>query len=472
MTALSEKNRYQAYPEYKDSGVEWSDTLPLSWGEVNLRWISTIYAGGTPSKTNQSFWENGTVPWINSGAVNQGLVTKPSTLITEQAYQNSSAKWIPKGSLVVALAGQGKTKGMVAQLAIDSTCNQSMGAIVPECSEYSRYLYWWITSNYQNIRNMAGGDLRDGLNLEHLGSIQCPQPSIDESVSIANFLDHETAKIDTLIEKQQQLIKLLKEKRQAVISHAVTKGLNPQAPMKDSGVEWLGEVPEHWKIVSVRNLIRGAKLQIQDGNHGELHPVANDYVDDGIPFLMANNVRNGKVDTSSCKRIPKALADKLRIGFAKVGDMLLTHKGTVGEVGIIPEEMREDYWMLTPQVTYYRWLHHSLHNEFFYYQFQSVSVATQLDIIAGKQSTRGYVGLIAQGDIELAIPPLNEQLEIASQLQADVKKHEDLIQKAEKLVLLQKERRTALISAAVTGKIDVRNWQAPISQDQALEQTA
>ncbi|MCF7504087.1 restriction endonuclease subunit S [Vibrio sp. L3-7] len=302
------------------------------------------------------------------------------------------------------------------------------------------------------------------LTTANLNSFEIPLPPKDERLQIANFLDHETAKIDTLIDKQLQLIKLLKEKRQAVISHAVTKGLNPDVQMKDSGVEWLGEVPEHWQIVSVRNLIRGAKLKIQDGNHGELHPVANDYVDDGIPFLMANNVRNGKADTTSCKRIPKALADKLRIGFAKAGDMLLTHKGTVGEVCIVPDEMSEEYWMLTPQVTYYRWLHHTLSNQFYYYQFQSTSVVTQLDVIAGKQSTRGYVGLIAQGDVELVVPPINEQQEINLWLSTYVKRYQDIIQKAENLVTLQMERRTALISAAVTGKIDVRNWQAPVSQ--------
>ena len=164
--------KYQKYAEYKDSGVEWVDKLPIHWKAVSLRWISTIYAGGTPSKTNESYWEDGTIPWLNSGSVNQGMIYQPSTYITQEAFNNSSARWISKGSLVVALAGQGKTKGMVAQLGIDSTCNQSMAAISLYAELYSRYLFWWLTSNYQNIRNMAGGDLRDGLNLEHLGSIE------------------------------------------------------------------------------------------------------------------------------------------------------------------------------------------------------------------------------------------------------------------------------------------------------------
>ncbi|MBY7918451.1 restriction endonuclease subunit S [Vibrio fluvialis] len=475
MTALSETKRYQAYPEYKDSGVEWLDDIPKDWCTRRLKhMLESPMSYGANEAAERAV---STEPrYIRITDMNSDGTLKEDTF--RSLPRDIASDYLLKDrDILLARSGATVGKSFIYRKEFGDCC--FAGYLIKVSCDSTRlnsdYAFWFFQSSsyWQYISGSQIQATIQNVSAEKYGEIYISLPEhVEEQTQIANFLDHETAKIDTLIEKQQQLIKLLKEKRQAVISHAVTKGLNPQAPMKDSGVEWLGEVPEHWKIVSVRNLIRGAKLQIQDGNHGELHPVANDYVDDGIPFLMANNVRNGKVDTSSCKRIPKALADKLRIGFAKVGDMLLTHKGTVGEVGIIPEEMREDYWMLTPQVTYYRWSHHSLHNEFFYYQFQSVSVATQLDIIAGKQSTRGYVGLIAQGDIELAIPPLNEQLEIASQLQADVKKHEDLIQKAEKLVLLQKERRTALISAAVTGKIDVRNWQAPTHQDQALEQTA
>ncbi|HBC3401495.1 TPA: restriction endonuclease subunit S [Vibrio parahaemolyticus] len=462
MTALSEKNRYQAYPEYKDSGVEWSDTLPLSWGEVNLRWISTIYAGGTPSKTNQSFWENGTVPWINSGAVNQGLVTKPSTLITEQAYQNSSAKWIPKGSLVVALAGQGKTKGMVAQLAIDSTCNQSMGAIVPECSEYSRYLYWWITSNYQNIRNMAGGDLRDGLNLEHLGSIQCPQPSIDESVSIANFLDHETAKIDTLIEKQQQLIKLLKEKRQAVISHAVTKGLNPQAPMKDSGVEWCDYIPEHWRIGKLGYFARV-------GNGATPSRENQSFWNGGtIGWLNSSKVNDVIITEAEQFITPLALA-QTSVQRVKANDLVIAITGegqTRGRVAICQLEATINQHLASIQI-----YDDCLHHEFLFLWLSANYERIRFES-TGAGSTKGA---ITCGDIKsypIVIAPLPEQKEIIKYIALQNQRFSNLMAKAETQVQLLKERRTAIISAAVTGKIDVRNWQAPTSQHQAIEQTA
>lgn len=244
------------YSEYRKSGLNWAAEFPAHWGVVSLKWLCGRYSGGTPDKNKLQFWESGTIPWLNSGAVNDGRIYEPSAYITQEAFENSSAKWIPPGALVMALAGQGKTKGMVAQLMFASTCNQSMAAIVPGKRIKARCLYWWLVCNYQNIRNMAGGDLRDGLNLELLGAIPCPLPPLAEQTAIAAFLDRETTKIDLLIAEQEKLITLLSEKRQATISRAVTKGLNPEVQTKDSGVAWLGEVPSHWDVKKLRYLLK------------------------------------------------------------------------------------------------------------------------------------------------------------------------------------------------------------------------
>ena len=187
---------------------------------------------------------------------------------------------------------------------------------------------------------------------------------------------------------------------------------------------------------------------------------------------MANNIRNGNLFMEDVKRIPKHLADTLRIGFAKAGDMLLTHKGTVGEVALVPQDIKEDYWMLTPQVTYYRWQGKKFLNKYFYYQFQSSSIQTQLEIIGAKQSTRAYVGLIAQGDLIVAIPPSHEQLEISSYILEKDQSYQLMIAKAQTAIQLMQERRTALISAAVTGKIDVRHWHAPTVAEAQTELSA
>ncbi len=315
---------FPRYPEYKDSGVEWLGQVPGHWAVGSARWITRRYSGGTPDKAKLEYWEDGTIPWLNSGAVNDRLITEPSTFITDEAFANSSAKWIPKGALVMALAGQGKTKGMVAQLGIPSTCNQSMAAIIPSNAIEARFLFWWLDANYQNIRNMAGGDLRDGLNLELLGNIQCPLPSPGEQTQIAAFLDRETAKIDALVAEQRRLMALLKEKRQAVISHAVTRGLNPDAPMKPSGIEWLGDVPEHWEIKSIRYILDAI---------GDVDHFMPESVEKGVPYLMTGDLKEFVSDVSidDCKQVSHNdyLELSKRIKSSK-GDVIMARYATIG----------------------------------------------------------------------------------------------------------------------------------------------
>lgn len=205
--------------------------LPAEWERIRLRWLSKRYSGGTPDTKNADYWEGGTIPWLNSGAVNQGTITEPSDYITELALKESSAKWIPRGALVMALAGQGKTKAMVGYVDIETTGNQSLAVVVPKKID-GKYLYWWLSSQYLTLRNLSSQDGRDGLNLEMIGSIVCPVPRLDTQRRIARFLDEKTARIDGLIKTKQELLDHLAEKRQAFITRAVTKGLNPNAPMK------------------------------------------------------------------------------------------------------------------------------------------------------------------------------------------------------------------------------------------------
>jgi type I restriction enzyme S subunit len=459
VTALSTK--YAVYPKYKSSEIDWSDVLPSDWGRVSLRWISTMYAGGTPSKNIEEYWEGGTVPWLNSGAVNQRLVTEASTFITQDAFKNSSAKWIPKNALVMALAGQGKTKGMVAQLDIDTTCNQSMAAIVPDALSDSRFLFWWLTTNYQNIRNMSGGDNRDGLNLELLGNIECPIPSNEEKQKIANFLDYETAKIDTLIDKQQQLITLLKEKRQAVISHAVTKGLNPNAPMRDSGVEWLGEVPAHWMVSKIKQV---AKLE---SGHTPDKKVEAYWVDCNIPWVSLNDSTQLKqvdyisetafylnakgMENSSARELPARCVVFTRdasIGLAAITTKVMAVSQHViawvcDENKVIPEYLLLVFYAMEDELNRYT-----------------------------SGATLKTIGLPDVNKLSGAFPHIKEQSNIAKSVFSEMRKFDLLINKAEAVIGIIRERRTALISAAVTGKIDVRSWQAPQASNNNKEVAA
>jgi type I restriction enzyme S subunit len=210
----------------KDSGIEWLGEIPAHWNYSSLKWYSKIYSGGTPSKDIAEYWINGTIPWLNSGCVNQWDISEVSEYITEDAFNSSSAKWIPNKSLVIALAGQGKTKGMVAQVQFETTCNQSLGVIVPNEKIYNRFLQYWLKNNYLNIRSLGGGDKRDGLNLVMIGGIPIPIPSFDEQVKIAEYLDIKNGQVDIFIQKSKQEIVLLKEYKSALISDVVTGKLD------------------------------------------------------------------------------------------------------------------------------------------------------------------------------------------------------------------------------------------------------
>ncbi len=451
----SASNKYKAYPEYKDSGIEWADSMPAHWNNVKLRWITKRYAGGTPSKTVEAYWENGTVPWLSSGEVNQGLITTASTYITEDAYNNSSAKWIPKNALVMALAGQGKTKGMVAQLGMEATCNQSMAAIIPNNADYSRFLFWWLTSNYQNIRNMAGGDLRDGLNLELIGDIGMPIPLDVEAMSIANFLDHETAKIDTLIEQQQKLIQLLKEKRQAVISHAVTKGLNPDAPMKDSGVEWLGEVPEHWEVT---------KLKYYATIQGGYAFNSDSFSTEGVQLLRIGNVYQNQLalDRQPVFVSPTFVTELSNFVVSK-GDILMSLTGTLGkrDYGYAVHVEQDGPFLLNQRVAKVSPIAKKIDSGHLINILLSESYLSQLYSLPSgtKQANLSNDNVL---NIFVALPPSKEeQTAISRYIYSQSNHFDDVISKGIAAIELMQERRTALISAAVTGKIDVRGWQAP-----------
>jgi len=322
--------RIPAYPKYKPSGEAWLPVLPDHWDMCKLRLISRRYAGGTPDKGNEAYWEDGDIPWLNSGAVNDGYITKPSAFITRDGFSNSSAKWIPKGAIVMALAGQGRTKGMVAQLGINTTCNQSMAAIIPSQRIQSRYLYWWLGANYHNIRNMAGGEARDGLNLDLLGDIPCPLPRDEEQRTISEFLDCQTVKIDDLIGKKKRLISLLKEKRAAVISNAVTNGLYPQ-PMKDAGVEWLLEIPEEWHAILLRRITR---------DHKQGYYTQNEYVDEGVKLARITDIDDfGNVNFDNMPLVEITPKDERSFAIS-TGDFLFARSGTIGRFGVVTKTER------------------------------------------------------------------------------------------------------------------------------------
>ncbi len=273
-----------------------------------------------------------------------------------------------------------------------------------------------------------------------------PLPPLHTQQAITRFLDAKTAQIDELVTKKRQLIIKLKEKRQTVISHAVTKGLNPNAPMKDSGVEWLGKVPEHWAVNNITYILNA----IGDVDHYMPQSVEN-----GIPYVMTGDLKEfvSDINFKDCKQVSHEDYVKLcqKIKSSK-GDLILARYATIGTASYvdIDTDFLVSYSCVTikpnPSKVFGLYL-------FYYFKSNSFLQGIQNEI---NTNTQGNVGISDLKKVKMALPTLNEQSKIIEFLDKQVSKIDTLIEKSNSAIELMQEYRTALISAAVTGKIDVR----------------
>jgi type I restriction enzyme S subunit len=277
-------------------------------------------------------------------------------------------------------------------------------------------------------------------------------PPVGEQSAIATFLDRETAKIDALIAEQQRLIELLQEKRQAVISHAVTKGLNPDAPMKDSGVEWLGEVPEHWIITRLGRI----STSRCDGPFGS-GLKSEHYVQSGVLVVRLQNIKSSGYDSAVSAFIDnRYYSEHLGDHDVEPGDLLIAGLGDdnnyVGRACVAPDDMGSA--MVKADCFRYR-----LASEIAAPGFIASSLNASATFHAGtlsSGSTRSRIPLSVMATREIALPPLEEQIQIISSIKSKLSEIDQLQGEAEAATVLLQERRSALISAAVIGQIDVR----------------
>ncbi len=436
--------KYQAYPEYKDSGVEWLGKVPSHWKLAKHKYVASFIKGKNPAELLDNQIE-GSLPYLSMDSLRGNVASKFAIPSKGMYIANLNQP-------LVIWDGSNAGEFVKGKFGILSSTMAAATLKVPMSQQY----YWYLCSSIEpEMRKHANGMGIPHVNGEELKSIFLSIPSDDEQIQIASFLDHEIAKIDTLIDKQQQLIKLLKEKRQAVISHAVTKGLNPEAPMKDSGVEWLGEVPEHWKVTALKHLV---SAPIIDGPH-----VSPKRCDTGIPFISAEAISNGKINfDKKWGYISEAANAQYSKRYSpQINDLLIVKLGaTTGAIAIVETDKPFNIWVPLATVRTVA----DLDSKFVYYLFQSSQIADaiQQSWTFGTQQT---LGLGTLSNLRIPVPPTDECKQIVIEIESKVVQFDEVINKSTVSLELLKERRIALISAAVTGKIDVRNWQSPVNQE-------
>lgn len=276
----------------------------------------------------------------------------------------------------------------------------------------------------------AAGTMSKRVKWRDLAEYQILLPPKDQQEKLSNLL----WAIDEVVEKNIRFLNTSSTFYEVEKNHLVLNGINNEIIYSDA-VKF--NIAKKWLNSTIGELLKINYIEsIQDGNHGETHPKSSDYCDEGIPFIMANTLVNGEIDFINAKKLPKIITDKLRIGFSMPNDVLLSHKGTVGEVAIVPENIEWPYLVLTPQVTYYRVNPNKLLNKFLYFVFSSRYFQLQLSQLSS-QSTRAYIGITAQQKLKVVIPDTTaEQLEIVTRLfrlEENLKSIKNLIESSKNL---------------------------------------
>ena len=444
--------KYQQYTEYKNSGVEWLEEVPQHWALVPCRAVVDHIV----EKNSNNALDNYLSLMANIGVIryeDKGDIgnKKPDDL--------SKCKIVRRGQLVIN--SMNYAIGSYGMSPYDGICSPVYIVLQTKKDIFLERFALRIFENtpFQKYLATFGNGIlehRAAINWEDIKNKYVPLPTLDEQKNILDFLDHETSKIDSLIEKQQQLIELLKEKRQAVISHAVTKGLNPDVAMKDSGVEWLGEVPEHWTV----SLIKYQCKEITDGAH-----ISPDLENGEHFFVSIRDIKEGIINfDEALLTSDKSYQYLVHTGCKPfAGDILFSKDGTIGQTAITPSDID---FVVASSLIIIRPKCSKVTSEFLDLLLRSDIVQEQVESFVKGAALRR---LSIQNLLKIwgVFPPIDEQEKIVEFVLFQLDKYKDLEFKAEKQVELLKKRRTALISAAVTGKIDVRNWQNPNNNNEA-----
>ncbi|QIZ62235.1 restriction endonuclease subunit S [Acinetobacter indicus] len=449
--------KYQAYAEYKDSGVGFLGEIPEHWIVSKVKYLAPFQVGWTPPTKNDSNFIGDNL-WVNISDLKGKVINNTVKQISDKAALEASMDITPKGSLMYSFK---LSVGNVSFAGCDMYTNEAIASFLHSAKLPLSYLYYalpkFVIENAST--NIYGANI---LNQELIRNALLVKIPYIEAEKIANFLDHETAKIDHLIEKQQQLIELLKEKRQAVISHAVTKGLNPNVKMKDSGVEWLGKVPEHWQLVPLKYLctFSGGGTPTKDN--------LSYWTDGNIPWVSPKDMKTFWISKTQDYITEKAVKESSTNTVEQNSLLMVVRSGILQRtipiaINTVPVTMNQDMKALKfGKRVLVEYIANLIHGNTVQLLLEWSKEGATVESIEHEYLANSLI----------PVPSLKEQEEITQVIAKKMKVYAELTEKAELQITLLQERRTTLISAAVTGKIDVRNWQAPTVAEADTELSA
>lgn len=433
------------YPAYKDSGVEWLGMVPEGWEVHRVNTLASV-VNGYPFDS-KLFDAQAGIPLVRIRDLNRGE--------TETKYTGMpiASALVTSDDVLIGMDGDfnvGRWRGAEPAL-----LNQRMCCIRSASPLLTRFIEYCLPAPLRQINDVTYATTVKHLSSYQVEKIRIARPSHDDDLcAIVDFLDRETAKIDALVEEQRRLIALLAEKRQAVISHAVTKGLNPDAPLKPSGIDWLGDIPEGWEVVPT-----GYRYEVQLGRMLNEARTSGDHL---RPYLRVFDVQWGQIniDDLPLMDFPPDAQERYRL---ESGDLIVNEGGSyVGRSAIWRAELDECYY----QKALHRLRPRDVCRDTAEYFYFIMDMATRRNVFVagGNQTTIDHLTAEQLRAYRFAFPPLDEQLGIAEYLQLELPRFDALTEAATSAIALLQERRAALISAAVTGKIDLRDEAALVQE--------
>ncbi len=437
--------RFKPYPAYKDSGVEWLGRIPLHWGAKRIRRIFRVVNGSTPTSGEAAYWD-GDIPWVTPedlGSLDGDTISATRRAITESGYRACGTTIVPAGSIVLSTRAP---IGNLALAGIDLCTNQGCRSLILRHAASPRFYFYQLVAARPELESLGQGSTFRELAKEILEDVELAAGPVSEQGAIAAFLDRETARIDALVAKKERLIELLQEKRSALITRAVTKGLDPSVPMKHSGVDWLGDIPAHWDVKRLWHLTPSDRRIM----YGIVLP--GPHVDDGVPIVKGGDVSPERLRLDVLRRTTREIEAGYARSRLRAGDLVYAIRGSIGEVAVVPVEIEgANLTQDAARIAYVA----SIDGAWLLYALKSSAVYSQLEA--------GALGATIMGinirDLKralIALPPRAEQHTIAVFLERETARLDALTAKVRAAIDRLREYRTALISAAVTGKIDVR----------------
>ena len=428
----------------KDSGINWIGEIPKHWEVSAIKRNFQLYSGATPKTDNELYW-NGGVAWITPAdyKTEDRWIECGSRYISEEGFKSCAVTMLPKGSIIFSKRAP---IGLVIMNSTPLCTNQGCIGCVP-FNGNGDYYYYAMSICSEQFELLGSGTTFKEISATSFSNFILPTPTIEEQYRIANFLDKKCAEIDELIVLQEQMIAQLTTYKQAVITETVTKGLDPNVKMKDSGVEWIGEIPEHWSICRIKNLCREEQYAIKTGPFGT-QLKGDDLKEEGD--VCVYNQRN-VIDADFNKVHSYVLIEKansLKSFFTKPNDLLITTRGTIGRTAVLTK----DYPMgiLHPCLIALR-IKQEISMNWLRYFFQTECFKTDI-LLSSNATTIEVIYTDNLKNVSLPFPPLSEQKSIANYLDQKCKEIDELISiKKEKIEYL-KAYKKSVIYEYVTGK--------------------